>query len=358
MLEAIRKKVESGERLSAADGEFLFLPETDLHAVGELADIVRKRKNGDRVYYNLNAHLNPTNVCMYRCALCAYSRDEQDPDAYVMDIDEILKRGGEAAEAGCTELHIVSGVNPGKPYAWYLDIIRRLHAAFPQIHLKAWTAVEIDWFTRITGRTAESVLAEMQAAGLGSMPGGGAEIFDPDIRTQVCPRKAGGRTWLDIHRTAHRLGLRSNATMLYGHLEAAEHRVDHLTQLRRLQDATGGFQAFVPLAFHPENTRLNHLRRASPLVDLRVIAVSRLLLDNFDHVKAYWISLGVGVAQTALAYGADDLDGTVRREHIHHAAGAKTPEALTVEELRALITEAGREPVERDSLYHRVERGH
>jgi aminodeoxyfutalosine synthase len=386
MLDRIREKVETGERLSAAEGGFLFRPETDLHAVGELAEIVNRRKNGNVAYYNRNAHLNPTNVCAYRCELCAYSRDKDDAQAYAMDIDEILKRGREASEAGCTELHIVSGAHPEKPYAWYLDMIRELHAAFPKLHLKAWTAVEIDWFTRLTGRPVLEILEEMQAAGLGSLPGGGAEIFDREIREQICPRKADGETWLMVHRTAHELGMRSNATMLYGHLENAKHRIDHLVQLRQLQDDTGGFQAFVPLAFHPENTRLSQhwqsqwhsaqgqsqwhaagrqsqwhsdLRRASPLVDLRVVAVSRLMLDNFPHVKAYWISLGIGVAQTALAYGADDLDGTVRYERIHHAAGSKTPEALSIDELRGLIAETGREPVERDSLYRQVKRnGH
>jgi aminodeoxyfutalosine synthase len=365
MLDRIREKVEAGERLTAAEGEFLFQPATDLHAVGELAEIVSRRKNGNVAYYNLNAHLNPTNVCAYRCALCAYSRDKDDTDAYVMDIDEILKRGREASEAGCTELHIVSGAHPEKPYAWYLDMIRELHAAYPQLHLKAWTAVEIDWFTRLTGRPVREILEEMQEAGLGSLPGGGAEIFDLEIRGQICPGKADGQTWLMVHRTAHELGMRSNATMLYGHLEDAGHRIDHLLQLRQLQDDTGGFQAFGPLAFHPENTRLSQhwqsqwhsdMRWTSPLMDLRVIAVSRLMLDNFQHVKAYWISLGIGVAQTALAYGADDLDGTVRYERIHHAAGSKTPEALTIEELRALIAETGREPVERDSLYRPVSR--
>jgi aminodeoxyfutalosine synthase len=356
MLERIRKKVEAGRRLTSTEGEYLFRPEVDLHVVGELADMVRQGKNGDVVCYNLNAHLNPTNICAYRCALCAYSRDENDVKAYVMDVDEILQQGQEAADAGCTEIHIVGGVHPEKPYNWYLEMIRQLHGAFPRIHLKAWTAVEIDWFAQITGRTIRAILEEMQAAGLGSLPGGGAEIFAPEIRAQICPRKTNARTWLAVHRTAHQLGFRSNATMLYGHLEGAEHRIDHLLKLRRLQDVTGGFQAFVPLAFHPENTQLQHLRRPSALVDLRVIAVSRLMLDNFQHVKAYWISLGVGVAQTALAYGADDLDGTVRHERIHHAAGSKTPEALSIDELCALITEAGREPVERDSLYRRVKR--
>ncbi len=383
MLDRIGKKVEAGERLTAADGEFLFRPEVDLHAVGELADIVSRRKNGNAAYYNLNAHLNPTNVCAYRCELCAYSREKDEPGAYAMEIDEILERGREAVEAGCTELHITSGLHPEKPYAWYLDMIRQLHTAFPQMHLKAWTAVEIDWFARLMGRPVREIFEEMRAAGLGSLPGGGAEIFDPEIRGRICPRKADGKTWLQVHRTAHQMGLPSNATMLYGHLEGTGHRIDHLIQLRRLQDETGGFQAFVPLAFHPENTRLSQhwqsqwhavdgqsqrhadsqwhadMRRASPLVDLRLIAVSRLMLDNFPHIKAYWISLGVGVAQTALGYGADDLDGTVRYERIHHAAGSKTPQVLTVEELRHLIAETGREPVERDSLYRRVKRnGH
>jgi len=358
VLESIRAKVEAGERLSAADGEFLFSPEVDLHAVGELADAVRRRKNGETVFYNINLHINPTNVCVFRCALCAYSCEDEsgDPRCYAMDRQDILDRGREATEAGCTELHIVGGAHPSKPFEWYLGLIRDLHEAFPRLHLKAWTAVEIDHFSRITKRPVRSILEELMAAGLGSMPGGGAEIFDPQVRTQICPRKADAQTWLDIHRTAHELGLKTNASMLYGHIESAEHRVDHLVRLRQLQDATGGFQAFVPLAFHPEHTAMAHLRRVSPLVDLRVTAVSRLMLDNFDHIKAYWISLGVGTAQTALAYGADDLDGTVRRERIHHDAGADSPEALTVDQLRALIAEAGRVPVERDSLYRPVKR--
>jgi aminodeoxyfutalosine synthase len=356
MLDEIRRKVEADERLSAADGEFLFSPKVDLHAVGELADAVRRRKNGNAAYYNLNLHINPTNVCIYRCALCAYSRDEDDPRAFTIREDEILDRAKEADEAGCTELHIVGGVHPQKTFDWYLGILSSLHAAFPRLHLKAWTAVEIDRFALMTKRPVRAILEDLIAAGLGSMPGGGAEIFDPQVRSQICPRKADAKTWLDIHRTAHELGLRTNASMLYGHVESIEHRVDHLMRLRNLQDATGGFQAFVPLAFHPENTALAHLRRVSALEDLQVAAVSRLMLDNFDHIKAYWISLGVGTAQTALAYGADDLDGTVRRERIHHDAGATSPEALSVEELRSLIIEAGREPIERDSLYRPVRR--
>jgi len=351
-------KVEAHDRLSAADGEFLFSSEADLHAVGELADRVRLQKNGETVYYNLNLHVNPTNVCIFRCALCAYSCEVEsgDPRCYVMSPEEILAKGQEAVDAGCTELHLVGGAHPTKSFDWYLGMIRDLHTAYPRLHLKAWTAVEIDHFARIARRPVRAILESLIEAGLGSMPGGGAEIFDPQVRTQICPRKADAQTWLDIHRTAHQLGLRTNATMLYGHIETAEHRVDHLVRLRRLQDETGGFQVFIPLKFHPENTALAHLRQTSALDDLRVTAVSRLMLDNFDHLKAYWVSLGVGTAQAALGYGADDLDGTVRHERIHHDAGAASPQALSVEQLRRLIVEAGRTPVERDSLYRRVVR--
>jgi aminodeoxyfutalosine synthase len=352
----IRAKVQAGRRLSAAEGELLFSPDVDLHAVGELADLVRQRKNGNVVYYNINEHLNPTNVCIYHCPLCAYSCTPDDPEAYVMSDQEILARGQEAVDAGCTELHIVGGVHPSKSFGWYAGMLRQLHAAYPRLHLKAFTAIEIDWFARIGRRPVPAVLEELMADGLGSMPGGGAEIFDPVIRRQICPGKADAETWLGIHRTAHQLGLRSNATMLYGHLEEPEHRINHLLRLRELQDETGGFHAFIPLSFHPQNTRLDYLPKVSGLVDLRTMAVSRLLLDNFDHLKAYWVSLGVGTAQAALAYGADDLDGTVRHERIHHDAGAESPEILAVDELRTLAAEAGREPLERDSLYRRVER--
>ena len=350
-LENIREKVESDARLSPDDGEFLFSSEVDPHAVGELADVVRQRKNGDAVCYNLNLHLNPTNICVFRCAFCAYSRDLADPLGYVMSDEEMLARGHEAVEAGCTELHIVGGAHPNKPYQWYLGIIRRLHESFPSLHLKAWTAVEIDYFARISGRSVRDVLEDLIAAGLDSMPGGGAEIFDADVRNKICPRKADADRWLEVHRTAHRLGLRTNATMLYGHVETTRQRIDHLVRLRDLQDETGGFQVFVPLKFHPANTAMSDIRPASAIDDLRVVAVSRLMLDNFEHIKAYWISLGVGTAQVALAYGADDLDGTVRHERIHHDAGSASPNALSVERICQLIIEAGREPVERDSLY-------
>ena len=355
-LKQIREKVEAGQRISTADGEFLFREDVDLHAVGEMADLVRKRKNGDVVYYNVNAHLNPTNVCIYQCSLCAYSRELDDPEAFLLSDDAVLAQGQRAVDTGCTELHIVGGVHPEKKFDWYLGMVQMLHDAFGKLHLKAWTATEIAWFSQMTKRPVRAVLTDLVRAGLGSLPGGGAEIFDPQVRTEICPRKADARTWLGVHRAAHQLGLRSNATMLYGHLESADDRIDHLIQLRQLQDITGGFQTFIPLSFHPENTRLAHLPKPSALLDLRTMAVSRLMLDNFDHVKAYWVSLGLGTAQAALAYGADDLDGTVGHEKIHHRAGANSPESLTIDEIRNLIEQAGRKPVERDTLYRRVRR--
>jgi aminodeoxyfutalosine synthase len=355
-LKDIRDKVEAGERLSSDDGLLIFSPEVHLNELGELANLVRERKNGNCTYYNINTHLNPTNVCVYRCIFCAFRSDLRDSKGYLMSDEQILARGHEAVDCGATEMHIVGGLHHQKKFDWYLNLLRLLHDAYPQLHLKAWTAVEIDWFTHLTGRSIREVLAELRDAGLGSLPGGGAEIFHPEVRDQICEHKADAGRWIEIHRTAHEFGLRSNATMLYGHLENGYHRVDHLVRLRELQDETGGFQTFIPLAFHPENTKLSHIKKPSALVDLRVMAASRLLLDNFAHVKAYWIMLGIGTAQTALAYGADDLDGTVRHELIYHDAGAKTPEILSVDEIRRLIAEAGREPVERDTLYHRVVR--
>jgi aminodeoxyfutalosine synthase len=355
-LQSIREKVEAGARLTLDEGVFLYRPDVPLGEVGELANLVRERKNGRRAYYNINTHLNPTNVCVYRCVFCAFRSDLRSPKGYLMSDEQILARGQEAVDCGATEMHIVGGLHHQMKYEWYLNLIRILHEAYPRLHLKAWTGVELDWFSRMTGKTIRTVLEEMMAAGLGSLPGGGAEIFHPEVRDPICEHKADAGRWIDIHRTAHALGLRTNATMLYGHIENSFHRVDHMIRLRELQDETGGFQTFIPLAFHPDNTGLSHIKKASGLDDLRTVAVGRLMLDNFDHVKAYWIMLGVGTAQTALAYGADDLDGTVRHELIYHDAGATTPEVLSVEEIRRLLVEAGCEPIERDTLYHRVVR--
>jgi len=356
-LDAIREKVEGGVRLDAAESEMLWDESIDVHELGELANLVRERKNGNRAFYNINTHLNPTNVCVYRCSFCAFRADLRESRGYVMSDEQILARGGEAVAAGSTEMHIVGGLHHQKDYDWYLGIIRLLHDHYPALHLKAWTPVEINWFCHLTKRSVREILVELKSAGLGSLPGGGAEIFHPEVRDKICEHKADTQEWFTIHSTAHELGLRSNATMLYGHIENAFHRTDHLLRLRALQDETGGFQTFIPLAFHPANTRLSHIPKPTGPFSLRTMAVSRLVLDNFDHLKAYWIMLGIGTAQAALAYGADDLDGTVRHELIYHDAGATTPEVLSVDEITRLIREAGRVPVERDTLYNRVERG-
>jgi aminodeoxyfutalosine synthase len=300
--------------------------------------------------------LNPTNVCVYRCRFCAFRSDLRDPKGYAMSDEQILDRGREATENGCTEMHIVGGLHHQKPYQWYRHIIELMHEHYPKIHLKGWTAVEINWFEFQTKKSVRWVLEDLKQAGLGSMPGGGAEIFHPQVRDQLCEHKADTHQWLQIHRTAHEIGLRTNCTMLYGHVENAYHRIDHLIRLRDLQDETGGFQVFIPLAFHPENTKLSQLKKPSALMDLRTMAVSRLMLDNIQHVKAYWIMLGIETAQAALAYGADDIDGTVRHELIYHDAGATTPECLSVDDIKRLITEAGRVPLERDTVYNQVHR--
>lgn len=354
--QTIAEKVHAGERLSADDGLFLYQPEVPLHELGQLANLVRERQNGNTAYYNINTHLNPTNVCVYRCTFCAFRSDLREPKGYVMSDEQILARGQEAMDHGCTEMHIVGGLHHQKKYDWYVNVIRILHEAFPRLHLKGWTAVEINWFEHLTKKPARAILEELREVGLGSMPGGGAEIFHPEVRDQICEHKADARHWIEIHRQAHRLGIPTNCTMLYGHVEQAFHRIDHLVRLRELQDETQGFQTFIPLAFHPENTGLSHIKKPSAVMDLRTIAISRLMLDNIPHIKAYWIMLGLGTAQAALAYGADDFDGTVRHELIYHDAGATTPEVLSVERIQELIRETGREPVERDTLYRRVKR--
>jgi aminodeoxyfutalosine synthase len=352
-LQSLRDKVFAGERLSFDEGVFLD-EHADLHTLGEMANFVREKKNGRVTYYNVNQHINPTNVCVYRCVFCAFRADLKSPKGYVMSDEQLTERARQASRAGATELHIVGGLHHQKPYEWYRQIISVVHEAAPEIHLKAWTAVEWDWFQRLTKQPIEWLMEDMKSAGLGSLPGGGAEIFHPEVRAQICEHKADASEWLKIHRAAHKAGLRSNATMLYGHVEKAEHRIDHLLQLRQLQDETGGFQTFIPLAFHPDNTRMAHIPKPSGLMDLRMMALSRVMLDNFQHVKAYWIMLGIKIAQVAQSYGADDIDGTVVHEKIYHEAGSDSPQELTVTEMRRLIEEAGRTPVERDTLYREV----
>jgi aminodeoxyfutalosine synthase len=354
-LQEIEEKVACGERLSFDDGMALEAS-SDLFALGSMANRVRERYNGNIAYYNVNTHINPTNVCVYTCDFCAFRADLGEERAYVMDRDQIVERAQQARERGATELHIVGGLHNKLPFDYYLDVVRWIKQTAPEIHIKAYTAVEIEWFCKISRQPTVAVLKALVEAGLGSLPGGGAEIFHPEVREQICGAKASTASWLDIHRTAHRLGLHSNATMLYGHIDGPNHRIDHLVRLRALQDESGGFQTFIPLAFHPDNSDMAHLPKPSGVMDLKVMAISRLMLDNFPHIKAYWIMLGLKTAQVALSFGADDLDGTVIHEKIYHEAGAQTPQEATVDEIRRLITEAGRVPVERDTLYHRVER--
>ncbi len=355
-LRAVRNKVESGERLNMDDGIFLYDPAVPLQEVGVLANLVRERINGNVGYYNINTHLNPTNVCIYRCRFCAFRSDLRDPKGYVMNDEQILARGKEAVDNGCTEMHIVGGLHHQRGYEWYRGMIELLHSHYPQLHLKGWTAVEISWFEFLTRKGPHEILRDLRSVGLGSLPGGGAEIFHPEVRDQICEHKANSHKWIEIHRAAHEVGLKSNCTMLYGHVEKPYHRIDHLMRLRELQDETAGFQTFIPLAFHPDNTNMTNIKKPSALLDLRTMAISRLMLDNIPHVKAYWIMLGIETAQTALAYGADDIDGTVRHELIYHDAGATTPQMLSVDRIQQLISEAGRDPVERDTVYHRVYR--
>jgi len=354
-LEPVAQKVLAKERLNAEDGLALYQSH-DLLAVGWLANHVREKKHGNVTYFNVNRHINPTNVCVAHCKLCAFGRSPDSPGAYNFALDEIYKRAGDGVAEGATEFHIVGGLHPDLPFEYYLELIRGLKQRFPQVHLKAFTMVEVGYYSRISKLSIRDTLLAMKDAGVDSLPGGGAEIFHPRVRKIICDHKVSGQRWLEIARTAHELGLRSNATMLYGHIETAEERVDHLLQLRATQDKTHGFVTFIPLAFHPANTGLAHIPPPTGFDDLKAIAVSRLLLDNFDHIKAYWIMLTPSIAQIALRFGANDLDGTVVEEKIYHDAGAKTSEFTPLSELERLIREAGRVPVERDTLYRPVDR--
>jgi aminodeoxyfutalosine synthase len=352
-LKPIADKVMAGERLSFADGMALYRS-PDLLAVGWLANHVREARHGDVCFYNVNRHINPTNVCVAHCRLCAFGRDPNAEGAYTYALDEIWQRAEQGVRAGATEFHLVGGLHPDLPFEYFLDLMRGLKQRCPQVHLKAFTMVEVGYFSRIAKLSVREVLVALKDAGVDSLPGGGAEIFNPRVRKVICDHKTSGKQWLDIARTAHQIGLRSNATMLYGHIESEEERVEHLLLLRELQDETHGFVAFIPLAFHPANTALAHLPGPTGFDDLRAVAVSRLLLDNFDHIKAYWIMLTPRIAQIALRFGADDMDGTVIEEKIYHDAGAKTAEFTSRSDLERLIRAAGRTPVERDTLYRPV----
>lgn len=352
-LKAIEAKVERGERLDFEDGVALF-NSRDLLGVGRLADRVKRRKVGDKVYFVNNRHINQTNVCSCRCKFCAFSRDENDPDAYTLTIDEIIEKAKASLDDGISELHIVGGLHPNLSYQFYLEMLSRLSHTLPDIHIQAFTAVEVDHFAKITGKNLKTVLSELKEAGLGSLPGGGAEVFSQRVRQLVCPKKISGERWLEVMESAHEIGIKSNATMLYGHVETIEERVDHLIRIRELQDRTGGFQAFIPLAFHPKNTGLEDLPLTTGFEDLKMLAISRLMLDNFYHIKAFWIMIGLKLAQISLNFGVDDIDGTIVEEKITHSAGAETEESISKEELIRLIREANRVPVERDTLYNVV----
>jgi aminodeoxyfutalosine synthase len=354
-LEPIAGKVLAGERLTAEDGLALFQSH-DLLAVGWLANHVREKRHGKVCYFNVNRHINPTNVCVAHCKLCAFGRSPDSPGAYTFALDEIYLRAAEGVSEGATEFHIVGGLHPDLPFDYYLDLIRGLKQRFPLVHLKAFTMVEVHYYARLSKLSIRDTLLKMKEAGVDSLPGGGAEIFHPRVRRIICDHKVSGQMWLQIARTAHEIGLHSNATMLFGHVETLEERVDHLVRLRESQDKTHGFVAFIPLEFHPDNTALSHLPKPTGIDDLKTIAVSRLLLDNFDHIKAYWIMLTPRIAQIALRFGANDLDGTVVEEKIYHDAGATTPERLSRVELERLIRAAGCVPVERDTLYNRIDR--
>jgi aminodeoxyfutalosine synthase len=355
----VRDRALAGQRLSEADALRLFRT-PDLGALGSLANAMREERHGDLAYYNKNVHLNFTNVCVASCKFCSFARpdDKHASEGYTMSLDEAVQNVLRRKGTGITEVHIVNGLHPDLPWSHYLDVVRRLRQAWPELAIKAYTAVEIHFFAQKFGKSYEQVLRELLEAGLTTLPGGGAEIFAPRVRRKICDDKATAEEWLEVHRVAHRLGVKSNSTMLYGTIETLEERVDHMARLRRLQDETGGFQVFIPLAFHPEH---NMMGKAFPKPTgydaLRTYAVARLFLDNFDHLKAYWITIGDRLAQTSLSFGVDDLDGTVLEERIYHMAGADTPQAMSEPALHRLIRTAGRVPAERNSLY-RVLRVH
>src|SRR5271170_875597 len=354
-LEPVAAKVLSGERLNAEDGLALYQSH-DLLAAGWLANFVSEKKHGNVTYFNVNRHINPTNVCVAHCRLCAFGRDSSAPGAYTFALEEIYQRAEQGVREGATEFHMVGGLHPDLTFDHYLELVRGLKQRCPSVHLKAFTMVEVHYFAKIAKLSIEETLRKMKEAGVDSCPGGGAEIFHPRVRRIICDHKVSGRMWLTMAKQAHRIGLRSNATMLYGHVETVEERVDHLVLLREAQDETHGFVAFIPLAFHPENTPLAHIPKPTGYDDLRNIAVSRLLLDNFDHIKAYWIMLTPSIAQIALRFGANDMDGTVVEEKIYHDAGASTAEYTSRADLERLIREARRVPLERDTLYRPVDR--
>lgn len=353
----IAEKVFSGERLDFEDGLRLYTT-PDLLVLGMLADYANRQRNDDKVYFVQNRHINPTNICAAHCSFCSFRRNGNEEDAYLWTVPEVIERTRETINEHTKELHVVSGLHPDLPFSYYCDLVSALKTNFPWVVVKAFTAVEIDYFARISGLDWKDVLRALRNAGLDAMPGGGAEIFHPRVRRQICPEKIIANGWLTIHGIAHELGLKTNATMLYGHIEDESDRVDHLIRLRNQQDRSGGFMAFVPLAYHPENNNLGRARKLMSTTgndDLRNLAVSRLLLDNFPHIKGYWIMLSAGMAQLSLSFGVSDIDGTVVEERIYHDAGARTEQYIPRNVLISMIQSAGKVPVERDALYNHME---
>lgn len=359
-LEPIIEKVYSQTRLTFDDGLTLY-NSFDLPTIGNLANHVRERLHGNKTYYNINLHINPTNTCFMSCKFCAFGRKAFNDQSYILTAEQIVERAKKNLPEGANEIHLVGGLDPRLKLEYYCAYISSLKAAFPHVHIKTLTPVEVVFIARMSKLTIGEVIEALHQAGMDSMPGGGAEIFDEEIRNQICEHKCDSTGWFETHRELHKRGLRSNCTMLIGHLEQPRHRVDHLLRLRAHQDEwggtegnRGGFQCFIPLSFHPKNTAFSHLPGPSGFDELRNMAVSRLLLDNIPHIKAYWIMLGIKQAQLAQWFGANDIDGTVAHEEIYHDAGAQTPQGMTVEELRRIVSDCGRVPVQRDSLYHEV----
>ncbi len=353
-LGSILAKVEDGDRLSPADGLQLYQSH-DILALGYLADMVRNRLNGDRAYFIYNQHINYSNICTNLCKFCAFGKEKGSDLGYEMSVEEVKQKVRDRLDEPITEIHMVGGIHPDLPFEYYVDLLRGIKEIRPAIHIQAFTCVEIAHLAGLAGKPVEQTLEILKEAGLGSIPGGGAEVFSPRIRNLTCEKKLSGNDWLEIAKTAHRQGLRTNATMLYGHIETMEERLEHLDALRQAQDETGGFLAFIPLSFHPKNTEMSSLSRTTGIDDLKNIAVARLYLDNFPHIKAYWVMIGPKLAQVALSFGADDMDGTVKEEVITHMAGADTDQAIGSTTLVRLIKEAGRIPVERDTLYNVIQ---
>ncbi len=354
-LEPIAEKVLLGERLNFDDGVALYRS-GDILAVGWLANLVRERLHGDIAYFNVNRHINPTNVCVASCRLCAFGRKKGAAGTYTMALEEAWATAAEGITDAVTEFHIVGGLHPDLPFDYFLDLVRGLKERFPKVHVKAFTMVEVSFLAKRAKLTIRETLQKMKDAGVDSMPGGGAEIFADRVRHIICDHKIDGSDWLETAKLAHQMGFKSNATMLYGHVETDEDRVDHLLRLRAVQDETGGFQTFIPLSFHPDNTALAHIPKSTGMLDIRQIAVGRLLLDNFPHIKSYWQMVTPKMAQISLRFGADDIDGTVIEEKIYHDAGATTPQGMRRADLVRLIVEAGRVPFERDTMYRAVTR--